>query len=163
MTGGASTGDVDGDTIDSDCDGLTDEEPGCGGGAGSVPDGLWVVGAPLLLAKDPSGDLILSWGESCSASDDDYRIFEGGDLAAGDFANHVPLDCSMTGITSWPITPSAGDRYFLVAPGNATTDRSRGYDSAGEERVGAGSCENAHARLVRSLSDDLPTSPRDVS
>ena len=85
--------------------------------AGAVPDGLRVPGIPLALAHSSvAGDLDLLWGASCVQTDDDYAVYEG---VLGDFTSHVPVgipDCTTGGATTTTITPSAGDRYYLVVP-----------------------------------------------
>lgn len=79
-----------------------------------------------------SGDLRLSWSASCSAGAEDYGIYEG---LIGSWYSHVPIDCSDNGNDLIEvITPSAGDRYYLVVPQNANDGRSHGTDSSGSER-----------------------------
>jgi hypothetical protein len=84
--------------------------------AGAIPDGRWVPGTPLRIAKQPSrggeGDITLSWGYSgCSEFDWTSEVYEG-DL--GDFTSHDAVDCSTQSPVT--ITPGAGDKYYLVVP-----------------------------------------------
>jgi len=127
------------DGLDNDCNDQIDEDPSkCLAGAGAVPDGNAVPGVPLTLSRDAAGFLTLGWGESCSAADDDYEVYEG---ALGDFTSHEPLTCGTGGATTIIVTPSAGDRYYLVVPRNTTYEGSHGTDGAGFERTpGAPGC-----------------------
>jgi hypothetical protein len=99
--------------------------------AGAVPDGDEVPGVPLAVAKEPGGDITLSWGTSCRAGDDDYEIYEG-DLAA--FYSHDRRFCTTGGATSITFTPAAGSTYYLVVPTNGTHEGSYGTDSETAER-----------------------------
>ncbi|MGD8376074.1 MAG: hypothetical protein PVF68_08030 [Acidobacteriota bacterium] len=83
--------------------------------AGAVPDGRLVAGAPLTVTYSAiPGDLDLSWGSSCLATDLDYAVYEG---ALGDFTSHVPVSgCSTGGTTSLTLTPGGGGRYYVVVP-----------------------------------------------
>ena len=82
--------------------------------AGGVPDGGEVPGTPLMVGKSGTpGDLELSWGGSCRASDTDYAVYEG---LLGDFTSHAPRLCSTGGATSVTLTPASGSGYYLVVP-----------------------------------------------
>jgi hypothetical protein len=96
--------------------------------AGSVPDGS--TGTPLLVTPGGSGVVVLEWGASCSASVEDYAVYEGGlgALVAGSW-DHLPVTCSAGTDRSESFTPGAGDRYFLVAP----------LAGGAEGRIGSGS------------------------
>jgi hypothetical protein len=89
------------------------------------------------------GDLDLSWGASCSASGPDYAIHEG---QLGAWFSHAPLRCSSGLALSQTITPSGGDRYYLIAPISVGYTGSLGVDSAGIERPdGSPSCTDDRA------------------
>ena len=89
------------------------------------------------------GDLDLAWGASCSASGPDYAIHEG---QLGVWFSHAPLRCSSGGALSLTITPSSGDRYYLIAPIAGGYTGSLGTDSAGAERPdGSPSCTDDRA------------------
>jgi len=108
------------------------------GGAGRVPDGAVIPGTALRLSLEGTGQVTLTWGESCQIGDDDYAIYEG-DL--GLFTSHVPRACSTSGATSSTITPAGSSSYYLVVPRNADAEGSYGADSTGAERPpGASVC-----------------------
>ena len=77
------------------------------------------------------GNIDLAWGASCYASGPDYAIHEG---QLGAWFSHAPLSCSSGGALSEMITPSSGDRYYLIAPITTEYTGSLGTDSAGVER-----------------------------
>ena len=82
----------------------------------------------------------LSWNPSCSAGATDYAVYEG---TMGDWSDHAPNVCSTSGATSTTVTPSAGDRYFLIVPLDAGSEGSRGTDSDGDQRgVGSAPCRS---------------------
>jgi hypothetical protein len=104
--------------------------------AGRVPATMRVA-----IASPPGGRLRLriSWNASCSTGAEDYAIYEG---AIGQWYSHTRLDCSDEGgdLTE-EVTPSAGDRYYLVVPLNANAEGSHGTASDQTERpVGITSC-----------------------
>ncbi len=105
--------------------------------AGRVPDGM-------TLERGEGDALTLSWNASCAASDSDYEIYEG---AMGDFASHLPIACSTSGRTTWTLTSTAGDRYYVVVPRNATREGSYGGRSDGTERPPSSS-----ACLIQSIA-----------
>ena len=77
------------------------------------------------------------WGPSCSAGAD-YGVYEG---ALGDFGSHTSLTCSTAGATTRTVTPSTGDRYYLVVPQSIDREGSYGGASGDAERVqGGGAC-----------------------
>jgi ELWxxDGT repeat protein len=98
---------------------------------GAVPDGNLVSGIPLTLTQTAGEDISLTWGSSCILYDSDYAIYEG---ALGSFDSHIPLACSTGGATTATITPSSGDRYYLVVPRNVLNEGSYGEDSQGFQR-----------------------------
>jgi hypothetical protein len=107
-------------------------------GAGEVPDGASLPGAQLSVAKGMLGNLTLTWGPSCLASDVDHAVYEG---TLGDFTSHIDKTCSTEGATSTTIVPGSGDRYYLVVPLSSNREGSYGRDSAGAERgPGASAC-----------------------
>ncbi len=99
--------------------------------AGRVPDDHAVAGTPLLLDRAGGGQLALSWDDSCKASDTDFAIYEG---PLGTFTDHESLVCSTGGATTLPVTPSSGDRYYLVVPTNGSREGSYGVDAVGTPR-----------------------------
>ena len=100
-------------------------------GAGSVPDGGTVPGAPLTIARGFTDTIVLSWGASCATADADFAVYEG---SLGDFASHEPRACGTGGSRSVELNPVAADAYYLVVPVNADREGSYGSDSAGAER-----------------------------
>jgi hypothetical protein len=106
--------------------------------AGSVPDGANVPGTPLIVNREPGGELTLTWGASCAAADEDYAVYEG---TLRDFTSHRSKVCGTSGATSATFTPDAGDTYYLVVPLSAFREGSYGADSSGAERPqGAMAC-----------------------
>jgi hypothetical protein len=106
---------------------------GLGGPAGRV-------GPTLRLARSGE-DLVLEWGASCTASDDDYEVYEG---TLGAFYSHVPKLCSTGGALSATIPADVGDHYYLVVPRNVAFEGSYGKASNGVERpAGSTSCSTA--------------------
>lgn len=86
----------------------------------------------LGVDKTADGSVTLTWGDSCVESDFDYGVYEG---TLGDFASHMPLNCSTEGLTEAVAQPESGNRYFIVVPRNGTTEGSYGADSAGVQRA----------------------------
>jgi hypothetical protein len=100
-------------------------------GAGRVPDGDRVPGTPLTVEHAAGGDIRLSWGGSCVASDSDFEIY------AGDMSNFTvygPKFCSTAGATTLTFTPAAANEFYLVVPRNVTREGSYGADSTGGQR-----------------------------
>ncbi len=107
--------------------------------AGTNPDGSAAT-TPLTITPAAGGQITLSWGASCSADVDDHAIYEGSlaSLAAGTW-DHVPVTCSAGPDLTETITPSAGSRYFLVAPLAGGSEGLLGSGSAGTDRPASGS------------------------
>ena len=103
--------------------------------SGSVPESGG-PGQNLRLSKSGASQVTLQWGASCVGSDTDFSVHEGS--LAAPFASHTPRTCSTSGSTTWPLTPSAGSRYFLVVPHNAVSEGSYGVSSSGTERSASG-------------------------
>ena len=97
---------------------------------GRVPDGDVLLGT-LLRASKNGGNVILSWGSSCSDAAADYTIHEG---TLGTWYSHEAVACTTNRVTSATVTPGAGRRYFLVVPVTADAEGSYGLSSAGVER-----------------------------
>lgn len=74
------------------------------------------------------GNIRLSWGGSCVATDSDFEIYAG-DMS--DFTAHGPKFCSTAGATTLTFTPAAANEFYLVVPRNAAREGSYGTDSAG--------------------------------
>lgn|GEM_PF-891981 len=110
-------------------------------GAGSVGDSLRIDKSTVT-----PGNVKLSWGPSCSASATDSAIYEG---QLGDWYSHVMRTCTDSGSDrSEELTPSAGNRYYLIVPLGPDGEGSYGTDSRGAERpLGAG----ARCAAVQSL------------
>jgi hypothetical protein len=106
-------------------------------GSGVVPDGRFVAGTPLSVAKAGGAALTLAWDASCLAADDDYAIYEG---SLGVFTDHQPVSCSTDGGRSYTFVTSPGDRYYLVVPQSrfepamTLSEGSYGKRSDGSER-----------------------------
>ncbi len=120
-----------------------DLRTGGAGEAGRVPDGSH--GAPLRVSTASGGQLTLAWDASCLTTDTDYEIYEG---IIGSYYSHTAYGCSTGGATATTISPSSGNRYYLVVPRNVFLEGSYGTDSRGleiprgasaclEQRVGA--------------------------
>jgi hypothetical protein len=118
-----------GTSPDCDGNGLPDECQLGTGGAGSVPDGGLVPGTPLTISTETG--FKLSWGESCSADDTDYVVYEG---VIGFFTSHAARRCSTGGETTLAMNPLGADTYYLVAPVGQGFEGSLGRDSHGKER-----------------------------
>lgn len=93
-----------------------------------------------------SGDppsLTLRWAATCTGGATDYAIYEG---TLGSWYSHVLLDCTDDGgDLEETVTPSAGDRYYLVVPESAANEGSYGIDSQAVERpTGAPACRASH-------------------
>jgi hypothetical protein len=102
--------------------------------AGGVPDGSGPQ-VPLIVVRMPSGDLTLSWGNSCLASDTDYEIYQG---TLGVHYSHTPVVCSTGGLTTVTFTEPAGSAYYVVVPTNGFVEGSYGLDSNGTGRPQGG-------------------------
>ena len=117
------------DTVSTGTVTVTDD----GTAAGAVPDGAGVPGAGLTVDLSAApGDLDLSWGASCIATDGDYVVYGG---VIEDFTSHVPVaapNCTTGGATSATITPGTGNRYYLIVPLSSTGfEGSYGFESDG--------------------------------
>jgi hypothetical protein len=98
---------------------------------------------PASMTVEPStttpGDLTITWSPSCSPAGTDYAIHEG---AIGSWYSHTQVSCSDIGSDlTEEVTPTAGDRYYLVVPLNPDDEGSYGINSGGAERpVGSARC-----------------------
>jgi len=107
---------------------------------GAVPDGNSVPGTQLQVSLGPGSTLLLSWGSSCTATDDDYEVYEG---TLGSFYSHTSKLCSTGGATAAIVSPAAGSTYYLVVPANGTLEGSYGVNSIGSQRPpGAAACSS---------------------
>lgn len=100
-------------------------------GAGEVPDGS-SGSVPLTVAPAAGGQITLSWGTSCAATDTDYEVYEG--TIGAPFTSHVPVTCTTGGATTWTLTPSSGNTYYYVVPRNPAAEGSYGRRSDGTAR-----------------------------
>jgi len=115
----------------------------CGGGPvgpGTVPNGGDVPGVPLRVDEVAGGQLELTWGDSCSASDTDYEVYEG---FMGAYYSHFSKFCTTGGATTVVFAPDMFNRYYLVVPTDGVQEGSYGRDSDGNERpLGGGACKS---------------------
>ncbi len=70
----------------------------------------------LKLEHAVGGDIMLSWGDSCSPTDIDYTIYEG---KIGSWYSHRARFCSTGTAITATFTPATDDSYYLVVPRNA--------------------------------------------
>ena len=117
--------------------------PAANAGPGRVPVTMTVRKAA------PVGNIVIDWSASCSATADNYGIYEG---TIGSWYSHTLIDCNDVGADlTEQITPIAGSSYYLVVPHNAQAEGSYGSCSmgvcfAGDERpVGAAQCVTPQA------------------
>lgn len=116
-------------SFDCNANHVPDECEGGGdcGFAGRTPDGRSVDGQPLVLGRERNGDgIVLEWGASCLAADDDYAVYQG---ILGEFSNYTPRVCSTGGATSLAIAADEEDRFFIVVPRGSAREGSYGSDS----------------------------------
>jgi hypothetical protein len=107
-------------------------------------------------STETPGDLTLSWDPSCSASAEDYGIYEGTLLQ---WSSHTSIDCSDDGgDRTEEVTPAEGDRYYLVVPHGAAAEGSYGRGSNDLERPGGGpaSCRSTREIYPCPSDDCLP-------
>jgi hypothetical protein len=92
---------------------------------------------PLGPGEPPS--LTLRWSATCTGGASDYAIYEG---TLGSWYSHSQLDCTdYGGDRQETVTPSPGNRYYLVVPESAANEGSYGADSHGAQRpAGAATC-----------------------
>lgn len=108
------------------------------GGSGSVPDGATRPGQPLQMAL-VAGQLVLTWGSSCSATDNDYGVYQG---FIGAYYSHFSKVCTTGGATTTSFAPDGFNRYYLVVPHDGIQEGSYGLNRSGAERPqGGGACE----------------------
>lgn len=97
----------------------------------------------LTLSRPPGSvdppSLTLRWNASCSGGAADYAIYEG---TLGSWYSHTLIDCSDDGADRQEtLTPSAGNRYYLVVPENSASEGSYGTASHAVERpAGSAAC-----------------------
>ncbi len=93
------------------------------------------IGHPRsALVLDRSGaDITLDWTAACGGTTD-YAVYEG---EIGSFADKTSRLCSTGGATSATLTPSTGDRFYLVVPTGGDAEGSYGRASDGSERTPA--------------------------
>jgi hypothetical protein len=101
---------------------------------GHVPNNDDRPGTPLKVTKAmTAGDLLLTWGASCSASATDYTIHEG---TIWSYYSHDLLTCTSGAALTATITPGAAtpSRYYLIVAVTATEEGSYGESSNLVER-----------------------------
>jgi hypothetical protein len=94
--------------------------------------------APLTVQRLPNGDLTLSF-EDLGGSVGGYNVYEG---TLGGGYTHVPIACGaattlVNGLRQVQVTPSAGDRYYLVTAAGLCQEGTSGSDSSGTPQPGA--------------------------
>jgi hypothetical protein len=96
------------------------------------------IAETLYLQRATGADITLSWGHSCSATDDDFAIDEG---TIGSWYSHLARFCSTGGATTATFKPAPEDSYCLVVPRNAQREGAYGAASSGPPRLqGVGAC-----------------------
>lgn len=111
-----------------------------------------VGGAGLAVDRDPSGDLVLTWGPSCSGDATDYVVYEGllSTLRSGSW-DHSARTCAAGADLTVTLAPPGGSTYYLVAPVAGGAEGSLGADSSATPRpVAASAC---YARETDSACD----------
>jgi hypothetical protein len=90
------------------------------------------------------GDLTITWTVSISAGAEDYGIYEGSIVSPWTY-NHASVVCTDSGTPlTEEITPSSGNRYYLVVALNPDLEGSYGRRSTGAERPqGSAPCRTA--------------------
>jgi hypothetical protein len=85
-----------------------------------------------LQVTKVGGSIQLDWGQSCAAGDSQYGVYEG---TIGTWYDHLPVIgfCTVAGTTT-TFVPGTGDQYYIVVPGNGSTEGSYGVDSQSAER-----------------------------
>ena len=107
---------------------------------GAVPDGAGVPGQQLMVSKAILGQVRLTWGESCLASDENYAVFEG---SLDTLGGHVFRTCTTGGNRFRQLSPMQVRAYYLVVPvdSSASAEGSHGRNHLGVERAqGATQC-----------------------
>ena len=92
------------------------------GNPGIIPATLFVnkTAAPQL----DTSDVVLSWSQSCSEGASEYGMYEG---TIGTWYSHTRVDCMDGGaLLTEQITPTAGNKYYLVVPNNPMLEGSYG-------------------------------------
>ena len=98
--------------------------------SGAVPDGSGAT-TPMSVSL-AGGNLTLSWGISCAATDPDYEVYEG--TLAQPFAyNHGEKLCTTGGATTATFAAPPGSAYYLIVPKNSVSEGSYGRASSGLE------------------------------
>lgn len=99
-------------------------------GAGAVPDGRYVPGAPMLATRG-GAQITLDWEPACGPATD-YATYEG---VLGNPGSAVPKACTSGGATQFTFTPASGSRFYLVVPLADGREGSHGRRSDGTERT----------------------------
>ncbi len=104
---------------------------------GAPSGAIGVTGTMLTVAKEPGGEIGLSWDDSCVPGDGDYGVYEG---TLGNFTGHVQRTCSTSGATTATLAPTAGGTYYLVVPNNGAREGSYGDATGGPRPQAAVAC-----------------------
>ena len=113
---------------------------------GSIVDEDGTAAHALLVGKQgPS--VTLSWGESCTPTDQDFGVYRGSfdpqNPGGNTFSNHGDVVCTTNGSNGYTfLFQPPGNYYYLVVPHNGTWEGSYGTNSAGAQRPqgSGGSC-----------------------
>lgn len=90
------------------------------------------VPTDMLLDRISPTQIKLQWSASPCPGATDYGVYEG---TIGSWYSHTRVVCTDAGADHQAtITPSSGNRYYLVVPRDADVEGSYGLDSDGNER-----------------------------
>ena len=111
-------------------------------GPGPVPDGRWVAGTPVQMAKLlPDGaSARITWDiTACPAST--YAIYSG-PLSSVSTYGYDSWNCSLAPTGMADVGLGTENTFFIVIPVNGDVEGSHGRDSSGQERpsTGVGHC-----------------------
>ncbi len=106
------------------------------GSPGTAPDGT-VSSVPLTMSKaTPAGTSVnVSWGTARSSEATSCGLYEG---TLGSWYSHTALAC-LGSTNSATLSPSSGNRYYLVVPHNGDYEGGYGKDSSGNQIPPGGS------------------------
>ena len=93
--------------------------------------------APLQVDRGQGDDVVLNWGPSCLATDDDYAVYQG---SLGKLDSYAPRACSTGGLTTLTLSSTPGESdFYIVVPRNAAREGSYGTGRDGTPRPASGS------------------------
>jgi hypothetical protein len=132
-------GDLDFDTGDADC----------GAVVASVGEAASMALAPLEVTSFAGGNMTVSYGAACSATDNALVM---GPLSDVSNYHYTAADCSIGNTGTHTFAPGVGDLFFLVVADNGMVEGSYGIDGAGAERLS----DDLQVPPVCPLPQDLP-------